>query len=362
MTIENNPVTNSGRIGIYLVGTKTGSTIANFAVQDSGSNGIRADVSDLNFDNITITGNGGNGIYVVRGKSLTIRNSTIDGNGGGIIYGGNRATGDAIIEDNTITNNIGSGISLILVEGMSATIKNNEIDNNFGGSSDGIFCSIAGAGGVMTIENNPVTNSGRHGIYLIGAKNSAIIDNNISTNIYGVRLDSSSNNLIYHNNFIDNKNYNANDNGGSNTWDDGYPSGGNYWSDYTGNDNFKGPDQDQPGSDGIGDTPYDIAGSIGAKDFYPFMEPLNGIDKEFGIQLSVGWNLIGYNSLYSQPIADALSSISGNYSIVWAYNASDTTDHWKKYDPGVPFGNDLINMEPGRGYWIMMTSEGILKI
>ena len=304
----------------------------------------------------------------------------------------------------------------------------------------------------MNIQNNPVTNSGRYGIYLIGAKNSAIIDNNISTNIYGVRLDSFSNNLIYQNNFIDNKNYNANDNGGSNTWDDGYPSGGNYWSDYTGNDNFKGPDQDQPGSDGIGDTAYDIAGSIGAKDFYPIMEPLNGIDKEFDIQLSVGWNLIsfplipkdtgvvsalspisedysiiweynasdtadhwkkydpgvpfgndltnmepgkgywimmtsddtlpisgtvpestnidlrtgwnliGYNSLDNQPIADALSSISGNYSIVWAYNARDTTDHWKKYDPGVPFGNDLINMEPGRGYWIMMISEGILKI
>jgi len=62
------------------------------------------------------------------------------------------------------------------------------------------------------------------------------------------------------------------------------------------------------------------------------------------IDLYTGWNLIGYNSLDSQPIAEALSSINGNYSIVWAYNASDTTDHWKKYDPSVPFGNDLINM------------------
>jgi hypothetical protein len=86
------------------------------------------------------------------------------------------------------------------------------------------------------------------------------------------------------------------------------------------------------------------------------------VPESVDIDLKIGWNLVGFNSLDSKPIAEALSSINGNYSIVWAYNASDTTDHWKKYDPSVPFGNDLINMEPGRGYWIMMTSEGILIV
>jgi len=79
------------------------------------------------------------------------------------------------------------------------------------------------------------------------------------------------------------------------------------------------------------------------------------------INLKTGWNLIGYNSLDNQPIAEALSSISGNYTIVWAYDASDTADHWKKYDPGAPFGNDLTDMEPVKGYWIMMTSADILE-
>jgi len=75
-----------------------------------------------------------------------------------------------------------------------------------------------------------------------------------------------------------------------------------------------------------------------------------------------GWNLIGYNSMNPQPITDALSSINGNYSIVWAYNSSDIADQWKKFDPDAPFGNDLAVVEPGNGYWIMMISEDVLQI
>ncbi|MDH5771031.1 MAG: Ig-like domain repeat protein, partial [Candidatus Bathyarchaeota archaeon] len=43
-----------------------------------------------------------------------------------------------------------------------------------------------------------------------------------------------------------------------NVWDDNYPSGGNYWSNYLGVDLKSGPSQDQPGSDGLGDVPYII--------------------------------------------------------------------------------------------------------
>jgi hypothetical protein len=80
-------------------------------------------------------------------------------------------------------------------------------------------------------------------------------------------------NKFFHNNFINNT-IQADLNGPSkenNSWDNGYPSGGNYWSDYTGADTHAGPHQNIPGSDGIGDTPYTI--NANNTDRYPLMSP-----------------------------------------------------------------------------------------
>lgn len=54
-----------------------------------------------------------------------------------------------------------------------------------------------------------------------------------------------------------------------NVWDYGYPSGGNYWSDYNGTDLFSGKSQNETGSDGIGDAPYFI--DADNTDRYPLM-------------------------------------------------------------------------------------------
>ena len=93
-----------------------------------------------------------------------------------------------------------------------------------------------------------------------------IYANSIAENPCGINA-TASNNIIYHNNFIGNPiqaNIAATV---SNIWDDGYPSGGNYWTDYAGTD---------ANGDGIGDTPYTIA--AGNVDRYPLVKPFNQHD------------------------------------------------------------------------------------
>jgi parallel beta-helix repeat protein len=57
-------------------------------------------------------------------------------------------------------------------------------------------------------------------------------------------------------------------------WDNGYPSGGNYWSDYPGTDSLSGPFQNETGSDGIEDSPYTI--NAENQDRYPLAQPYQG--------------------------------------------------------------------------------------
>jgi hypothetical protein len=66
------------------------------------------------------------------------------------------------------------------------------------------------------------------------------------------------------------------------------------------------------------------------------------------VDLSSGWNLVGYNSSTSETTADALASIEGKYICAWAY----MDGNWSLYDPENPGFSDLLLMEPGYGYWI----------
>ena len=97
--------------------------------------------------------------------------------------------------------------------------------------------------------------------------------NNIANNEYGLKLESDTYaNAFYHNNLVNNTfrasfiGYNY-----ANSWDHGYPSGGNYWSDYGGVDTCRGSYQNETGSDGIGDMPVILDGNN--TDGYPLMTP-----------------------------------------------------------------------------------------
>ncbi|NLG26981.1 MAG: hypothetical protein GX557_03670, partial [Chloroflexi bacterium] len=81
------------------------------------------------------------------------------------------------------------------------------------------------------------------------------------------------------------------------------------------------------------------------------------------IPLAVGWNMVGWPTTTSRPVTTALAGIAGKYSVVYSYDATDTADPWKLYSPTAPtWVNDLVNMQPGRGYWIYVTTATNLEV
>ncbi|MBX5329354.1 hypothetical protein HM003_08425 [Candidatus Bathyarchaeota archaeon A05DMB-5] len=168
----------------------------------------------------------------------------------------------------------------VVSEGGSIEIGSNNIvyENNVTNSwTDGIY-----VGSHNKIFRNNVVNNSRYGIHVWwDCKYNAIYNNNIENNSWaGIYLDRADENNIFHNNFINNgHNGMADPEADLNLFDAGYPASGNYWSDYAGVDEKSGRYQDQPGSDGIGDTPYTIyEWGIGVpehSDNYPLMGPIN---------------------------------------------------------------------------------------
>ena len=76
------------------------------------------------------------------------------------------------------------------------------------------------------------------------------------------------------------------------------------------------------------------------------------------IQLCAGYNLVSYLPDHPLPVEQALQSIAGRYTAVLGF---DPERGALSYYPDLPPGmNSLTQMEPGRGYWIRMTSPAVL--
>lgn len=207
-----------------------------------------------------------------------VHNSTISNNSISNIIAGisSRNSYNIIIKDNILKNTgkdfIGTtGYSISLTYTNYSTIASNTISS----VSNGIDISPSNHN---ELYNNIVSNVGGRGISVTGSGNK-IFSNTIYNASQTIELYKADNNLIYHNNFIreKNSNYPSEDNG-NNTWDKGYPSGGNFWSVYEGIDRYNGINQDEKGSDGIGDEPFYIEDGEN-KDQYPVMKPFEGVLK-----------------------------------------------------------------------------------
>ena len=207
-------------------------------------------------------------IEVISSENIEISNNTISDNYHGTFI---LIVNDSYFINNQIINNT-QGMDLICS-------NNNSIINNINNYNLHAISLLLSNNSVL--HGNEVGFSQRDGLRLIGSNNNTIFENSIHDNgldiigKFGIIIEpeeqfniTSDNNILYCNNFINNE-INANDSC-NNFWDNGYPSGGNYWDDYIGVDNNHGPNQDIPGSDGIGDSPYDIPGGTN-QDLYPLM-------------------------------------------------------------------------------------------
>ncbi|UCE37278.1 MAG: right-handed parallel beta-helix repeat-containing protein [Thermoplasmata archaeon] len=228
-------------------------------VDDNGTPGVDCDLTTIQegIDNaipgdIVFVMNGTYYESVVVNKTI---NLTGEYRGSTIIDGG--GSGDVVFINSNWVNmsgfkvrNSGSGwwdVGIELNNVQNCSIIHNTCTNNY---YDGIYLEYSS---YNIVEDNKCISNTFQGIYLEGSSNNVIknntcynnnwyglrigeysnsniiVENIISyTNNYGIRVLSSNNNLIYHNNFMYNFVQAWDDS--FTYWDNGYPSGGNYWS------------------------------------------------------------------------------------------------------------------------------------
>jgi len=270
-----------------------GNTVSNFVEDMDTSNSVdgKPVYYWVNQQDKFVPSNAGY-VALVDCRRILVQNLTFDRNGQGVLLAG---TTDSMIENNALSTEY---YGIYMVDSSNVTIRNctiancnfameiwfsngnKIIGNNIVSNAYGVELAWSNCNNVSgnTIEQTSEYNG--WGVCLsVSATGNQIYENDFAHNSQGmnIQLFYPGENKMYHNNFIQNAIQVYNYEPAMNVWDDGYPSGGNYWSDYVGVDLCSGSSQNESGSDGIGDTPNVIDSNN--VDHYPLLGPW----LEFGV-------------------------------------------------------------------------------
>ncbi len=244
LIIRNNTVSNHAGVGIIIHNNHNDNSIVKNNTVKFNEDGIEVSGENFRIENNSCMFNEGIGINIDAPKNGLIENNYCYGNGDDGIRGTqpNGYDQSTLIRDNECSNNERSGINLY---GFDYEVRNNLLKNNE-------WCGINIRDKDNLIRDNVIRDNLNFGVYIHRQHGD---------------LGSSTGNMIYRNNFIDNGDgvsAQAVDEDIENMWNSSII--GNYWNDWT------WPDDD---NNGIVDDPYDLISDNGVSDLLPSAEPFD---------------------------------------------------------------------------------------